>query len=382
MITIIVGENHNNTLGLVRSLGEVGHEVYLLLCRDTFNYVAKSKYVKKTFYVNNELSIPEQIKMICNSFQSRPVVFCSSDEYASLLNSCYDELSQYCYLEGGKDINLYRNKDKGNDMASFCGFCLPRTWMFYTKRDNVDNIAFPVIVKANNSIHGGKKDLQVVDCIDKLNEVINGIDDSFFPIQVQEYIIKDYELMILGCSIAQGSNILATVAQRKIRFFPNEYNAGSFSKSIKIDDDPSLVDLRMKLSNYMNQIHYTGLFSAEFVFSQGKYFFLEVNLRNDGTSYLSTCCGCNLPDILCKYFNGEKVITIGDYKPGLYMVNVSDFGNVLKKKISFYTWLKDFKRSTCYSHYNKHDIKPYIAYLISFFNKKLQCYLKDYIIVL
>ena len=48
METIILGTNHNNTLALIWSLGQEGYDITLLLYKAKFNYVNKSKYIKKT----------------------------------------------------------------------------------------------------------------------------------------------------------------------------------------------------------------------------------------------------------------------------------------------------------------------------------------------
>ena len=370
MNVIVLGENHNNALGLIRSLGEKGHIVYLLLFKGMVNYVAKSRYVKRTILVNTKEELSTQIISICGTLDSRPVLFCTSDNDASYVNDHYDELSQHCFLEGGIGVNKYREKDISNQLAIECGFLLPKTWIINNKDVSYVNMTYPVIVKANNSIHGGKKFLQKIESPAKLEEVVSEIDEQFFPIQVQEYIEKEYELMILGCSLSEGSEIVASVAQKKIRFYPNEYNAGSFSKSLLIDSDTELVSLRSKIKSYMENIHYEGLFSAEFVYANGSYYFLEVNLRNDGTSYLSTSCGINLPNLLCRYFEDKTIGIIGDYSPGYYMVNISDFGNVLKKRVSLCQWLKDFHKATCYSHYNKKDVLPYLFFIVSFILEK------------
>ena len=46
---IVFGENHHNTLGLIRSLGEIGLFSYLVLVNSNglYPFVAKSRYIKK-----------------------------------------------------------------------------------------------------------------------------------------------------------------------------------------------------------------------------------------------------------------------------------------------------------------------------------------------
>ena len=49
MNTIVLGDNHNNTLGLIWSLYEGGHKVTLFLYNEKNNYLSKSTYVDKTY---------------------------------------------------------------------------------------------------------------------------------------------------------------------------------------------------------------------------------------------------------------------------------------------------------------------------------------------
>lgn len=371
MNAIVLGANHNNALGLVRSLGETNNKVYLLLYKDIINFVALSKYVTNCFFVDMHISKVEQIINICKTLDGKPFLFSTSDEDAAYINDNANLLAPYCYFEGGIGINEYRNKDVSNILAKQCGLHVPKTYVLHSCDQVIDGVAIPAIVKANNSIRGGKSLLHRIENRDELYRLLKKIPSNCYPVQVQEYIKKEYELMLLGCSLSAGAVVCCPVAQRKYRFYPNEYNAGSFSCSIDPSCDPKLVSLQEKVSLYMKKIKYTGLFSAEFVYKDGDYYFCEINLRNDGTSYIATKSGYNLPNILCSYYNNGKANIAGVFSPSYYMVNISDFGNVLKKRLSIWTWLKDFNKANCYSHYNKRDIVPYIGFLLSFIIKKI-----------
>lgn len=371
MNTIVLGANHNNALGLVRSLGESNNKVYVLLYKDFINYVALSKYVTKCYYIDRQHSKVEQIINICKTLESKPLLFSTSDEDATYINDNASLLAPYCFFEGGIDINKYRNKDASNIIAKQCGLCIPKTHVLQSCEQTISDIAIPAIIKANNSIKGGKSLLHRIDNLEQLYTSLKNIPSDCYPVQVQEYIKKEYELMLLGCSLSEGTIVFCPVAQRKYRFYPNEYNAGSFSCSINPTSDQKLISLQEKVSQYMKRIKYTGLFSAEFVYKDGVYYFCEINLRNDGTSYIATKSGYNLPNILCNFYNNGNTNLIGTFSSSHYMVNISDFGNVLKKRISIWTWIKDFGLANCYSHYNKRDIIPYIGFLLSFIIKKI-----------
>ena len=52
-----------------------------------------------------------------------------------------------------------------------------------------------------------------------------------------------------------------------------------------------------KIKDFVRAIGYKGLFSVEFMITKDKAYFLEINLRNDGTCYITTQAGVNMPAI-------------------------------------------------------------------------------------
>ena len=203
-----------------------------------------------------------------------------------------------------------------------------------------------------------------INNIDELKTKLATISSENYPVQVQEYIDKEYEIMLQGCSLNNGKDIICEIANRKLRHYPNPYSAGSFSYSVKVDTNPELIGLRILTSKYLRRTNYSGLFSAEFIYCNNKYYFLEINFRNDGTSYLSTSCGCNLADAFCKWqmsIQNEEF----KYKPHKYINLLNDINHVRNGNISFFKWIFQFMGRKCYSHFNWKDIKPFYYYLKS-----------------
>lgn len=371
MNAIVFGTNHNNTLGLIRSLGQTGHKVVLMLRAQKINYVDKSKYVSKTVYLDKTSNMIGAITSVARGMKEKPVLFAAGDDEATLIDMHFEELSLYVIPEGGfhnNDINKYRNKAISNKLAVEIGFNLPRTWVMSSTDDLTDDVLFPAFIKANNSIHGGKKVQGICHNRQELLSRLLSLPSEYFPIQVQEFVKKDYEVMLQGCSMNHGKHIVCEVANRKIRFYPNEYSAGSYSYSVQVEGNTELVKLRELLSQYLKRIGYSGLFSAEFLYGNGEFYFLEINLRNDGTAYLSTSCGYNLPDIYCRYLDGQLLERCA-YVQQFYMNAIADFHHVCKRHLALFTWLKQFNATHCFSHFNKTDVKPYIFYILSKFSK-------------
>lgn len=365
MNVIVWGENHHNALGLVRSLGEAGHNVYLLLYKVRLNYVAKSRYVKKCIYLDKDSDVISIIKTTSQNLEDKPALLVTGDPIASFVDGHIDEINQYAITEGGyqkNDINNYRDKHVSNALAAEIGFNVPKSWVFQ-KGDSYDNdYLYPLILKDACSLQGSKKILSIINSKKELEEHLSVLEDKYYPVILQQYINKDYEIMLQGCSLNHGESIVSQVANRRIRVYPEIYGGASYSSSVNVDEDNELAELREMVSEYMKRVGYSGLFSAEFLYKDGKYYFLEVNFRNDGTSYLSTSCGINLPDIYCQSLKNRKERS-NYYKAKHYMNAFSDFHHVINHKLTLKQWLHDLQVANCYSHFNSKDPLPYFFYL-------------------
>ena len=364
MNTIVIGNNHNNTLGLVWSLGEAGHRITLLLYNSANNYVSASKYIWKTYLVQSNDDIIALLKNVARDMDSKPVVFVSNDVDATLLNEHYRELASYCFFEGGRadgGINRYRDKEVEEELALKCGFTIPQTEVIKQPRELIGvSLKYPLLIKANNSVRGWKSAMKKCDTKLEAESFVNSLSPDLYPLQVQEFIEKEYEIMLLGCSLFGGKRVICPVANKKIRQYPPNTGAGTWSVSTEVAASEELRQLAGKVANYLKEIEYTGNFSAEFLYSGGKFYFLEINLRNDGTSWLSTCSGYNLPDMVCRSFVDEIVSSEGCMFQKMYYMNIiGDLNYVRNGSISWFNWMRQFKRDTCYSHYNKRDRKPF-----------------------
>lgn len=367
MNVIVLAENHYNALGLVRSLGEAGHHVYVILKSSKNNFLVKSKHIKSTIYFNDASQLFDLIVHTCKKFSEKPILFSSTEEYAELIDKRYDELQKYCYTEGGEHANTiqpYRNKTIANELAKSVGFTLPKTWSIKCQSDIEQDFIFPVLVKSEASVPGWKSAMKRCDDYTALVNHVSSLPLTFFPLQVQEFIDKDYEFMLLGCSSNHGERIYSYVGHKKYRYYPNIYSLGCYSESFLITEKEQRVRLLEKATKFVKSIGYSGLFSAEFIHANGKDYFLEINLRNDATSIVSTRSGYNLPAIFCNAIEGKRIDeTTFKYVPRHYMNIVPDIHHVLNHSVSVFTWLRQLYSAGAYAYFDKKDIKPFIYYL-------------------
>lgn len=357
---VIVGNTLQNTVGLVRSLGESGLLVDLILepCRRSQCFVRFSKYLKKIYFQKENEDV---VRVLLDEFATeglKTIVLCGSDSAISLLDKNYDRLKDHFYTFNASDcqgrINFFLDKCNVFPLALQCGLDLIKTWQ--VRRGNVpDDICFPCFVKGRNSVLSSKADIKV--CKDRAtleNFLRPGI--SYL---VQEYIQKEYEININGLSINHGKHVFLPGVVFKIR--ESLMRQGEY---MRLDDVGTYEDLNVGgIQKLLELIGYEGLFSIEFLKRGTKYYFLEINLRNDGLNYIYTAAGANLPLIWVYYASGllgdinEKRVRVDT---PFYLMHENDMYNIIEGHVSFFRWVRDFRRSQAFFLMNARDPLPFM----------------------
>lgn len=353
---IILGDPFNNTLGLIRSIGEAGIKIILILVGDNDRiFLCKSKYLRhgKVYRINKIDDSKEILKKIQNSAYKQYLI-ATNDIAAKYIDLNEEWLSKIYYTPMcGKHIGEYFNKDRQCDLAGKCGFDVPKSFI-YSRGNNLDKFNFyPVLLKPVLSIEGEKSDIHICYNSDDLGHALSqhSICNEFI---VQEYIEKDFEINILGVSTDNG--ILCPGGIKKIRHYPTIYSPCSFGKYISVEN--LNIDIS-PIKKFIATIGYKGLFSVELLRKDNKNYFMEFNFRNDGLAYTATVAGINMPKIYLLSENINPDIKFNE----TYMMDLSiDFCHVKEHNISFLSWIKDFIKTKCQLNINIMDLYPAYYY--------------------
>ena len=361
---IVIGDSTNNTLSIIRSLGEAQIKQYLILkCTKDVCYVSKSKYLKSTvvFQITNIdecLPILDKLK----NQTSPPVIICSFDEAAVFIDSYERELSPFFATPArGKQIGGLFNKDAQCKLALECGLTPPQSITFH-RSDDIKNlrIGYPILLKPQNSTKGEKSDIHICHNEEDAKQALREEShcDNFV---IQEFIDKEYELDCIGVRTDKGMYIPGAV--RKIRHYPRLIGAGAYGLFMPVKE----LDINLKgIETFLERVGYYGPFSVEFLHKADKNYFMEVNFRNEGLAYAATVAGANLHAL---YLDPHRNIDEGKVRK-IYMMNYSlDFLYVKSGEVSFFTWIRDFLRTSCFINFNRHDIAPTVHYYLN----KLKC---------
>jgi predicted ATP-grasp superfamily ATP-dependent carboligase len=367
---IIIGQSHTNTLGLVRSLGMYGVCCNVIIITDNIaaDFVSKSKYVKQVDFVLNENAA---INLLIKKYTSLPLVsavFAASDSVAKALDEQYDELSKWFILasvnhqQGG--IGHFMDKNVQQELAECAGLCYPKSWVVDCSGQIVlpQDITYPCVIKAIESALG-RKDYQIYRNEYELLAGLQSLSNESSLIQVQEYLRKDYEILINGYALG-GQDVAPSCVLKKIRHYPLPF--GGLSYGYCYNDIERFVDYDA-LTRFFNMLNYDGLFSVEFLVVGEKAYFLEINLRNDGTSYVSTAGGVNLPYNWYMAHTNRRTCLQKARVNGNYAVSMigHDIWFVLTGKISPLTWFKQMRQVKGDLLVSQSDLKPVFYWCFS-----------------
>lgn len=371
---VILGGNHHNTLGVVRALGYEGlsDHIKLIIVNDTADFVSKSKYIKKYNYrlVYNE----EDIETALNSFEytvGKPIIICCGDGLSSYVDRHYDTLSKRFILPNANnkqgEITRLMNKEVQMHYAEKIGISVPES--ITISKDEISTFSwniFPCIVKPLDSIIGGKADIHISKNKEELVNDIMG--SSCTKFQIQKYIDKDFEFQLIGCSLNGGERIIIPGFTKLIRQ-PKNTNTGylRYSHYSKLDFDYTIAE------RFVRKIGYSGLFSLEFLRGKdGKDYFMEINMRNDGNAYCVTTFGVNLPLIWYKHSTGKEYIIpeIGTEHSVLFMPELMDVKNV--RNVGILKWIRECFSADCHANFKLSDPLPFFYQLSGMVNGKIK----------
>lgn len=367
---IIIGGDHYNTYGVIRSLGKEGIscDVILLDCKIQDSFVLSSKYVYKGYGCTTH---EEAISCLKNNYDNRykNIILCCSDEAEELVLNHYNELISLFSLpvcNEYKDTLCLMNKNVITDLAKEYGIRVPQTCQVLN-RQIPNGIKYPCITKPIISTAGQKSDIVVCNDEDELRAIVED-QKRCADYVVQDYIKFNKEVSILGAALANGEIVLSGCID-KLR----TCMIGTTSFGVMVDNC-LLGDNVVKLEAMIRSIGYKGLFSAEFLKRGDDFFFLEVNFRNDGNTYVATSSGMNLPFLYVQSIIDPKNVLkkSNPIYPCYFMLDIEDFITRRRNQVSFRRWLADCKQANSFLVFNKEDRKPFYRKIVKLVSYSLR----------
>lgn len=353
--TIVIGGGIN-VLGLARSLGEKGVRVYAIdETHDKTSILQFSKYVTKAY----TLCDGDIFSILAKYFWKEPektLLFLGSDSAIQVIDRNYEIIKEHFITFNAREtgvISKYMDKNETFALAEACGLNIINTRVISAGAEISEDVNYPCLIKGLNSTKSTKGDMFICSNRAELESHLN----EEIEYLLQDYIVKDYELDVVGLSLNHGEEVYIPAVVRKIR--DSLYRQSDY---IKIEDVSEYPNLNIGgIKDLVKSIGYEGIFSVEFLCKGDKYYFLEINLRNDGTSYLYTAAGVNYPWLWYQYATAGKNLTSiqEQVKCPMYLMQMDDIKNVLNKSVTLVQWMKDLCRTRAFFLWNVRDMKPF-----------------------
>lgn len=354
---IVFGHDHTNTLGVIQSLGRVGYYCIGLLFGVKTSLVSCSRYTKEIITAPTpQECIDRLIQHKTLSSNRIPIIPCC-DMAALILENNKRRLGESFVFEYSAYYSLAELFCKENQvrLAFDAGFNVPKSWHFDLSCKLPDDLTYPCLIKPLVSCEGAKSDIRVCN---SESELVRNLNTLKYTKQVllQQYIERDYEISILGCGLTNGHTLIPAV-ENKLTLYPKYVGLECLTNVQKLEDQDIIESIKVLIS----KIGYVGLFSVEMMHCKqdDKFYFTEINLRNDGAEALITKFGANLPLNHVENLLGLNITPQREYHPGYYIWDMHHFLSLIHCDISFITWIKEIEKSKGFMLYFKEDKKPF-----------------------
>ena len=355
---IVIGFSDYNTLGCVRGFWAKGVEFTLLLISEKRrNMILKSRAVKNYVVVANE---EDAVKWLLEHAKeaNNTVLLPTSDKVESVLDLNSERLSanyRFPHTSRQGEVTRMMDKDVQVALARQAGLTVPQTVYYHRGEMLPDNITYPAIVKQERSTEGRKRKMLVCSNKKELEDAIGCLAETN-ELLIQQYVKRDHELLLIGCRLTDGRVWLPAVFKKE-RWMLKGGDGSYGIISTCVDKYFHQTD---EVKRLLETMDYYGPFSIEFGVEQGKPYFYEVNMRNDGTSHYFYPTGVYVPYIYYLDNIGqlkENNLEVADSEH-FFIDELGDMRN-LGHGLSLKQWITDLRKAKAYKYYWKGDNAPF-----------------------
>lgn len=384
MKVVIIGNNYSSLLGMIRAVGQAGHEAYLVnlvkACPhfsvrslyDTDLIPVKSKYLKKAYFstgVDDEQGLVDLLLREFSGMGEKLALIPTDDHSTSALDRNRAQLEPYFILpsvKNGGSILQLMDKNYQKQLARECGLPVAQGCVLQQKDGKYQipgDLIYPCITKPQLSYLGKKKFIRRCEDRAQLETVLADISEfGEFPVLVEQFMPIDKELATLGACDGEHATLPGMILVS--RDGHESYKGIAIEGTVlPASEYRGLFD---KLREFMHRTGLNGLFDIDLYESGGVVYFNELNTRFGGSGHAFTAMGANLPGnwlhavehpeegvqemeiTRSSHFFSERVF-LGDYYSGY--ITLSE-GKALQKNAEI-SFIKDPEDMAPYRQFRK-----------------------------
>lgn len=308
---IIIGHGFSSRLGMIRTFGEMGCEVYVVALgggrRKPID--CYSKYVSRVLYSRqgDRAGLVELLLRECVEADRKPVLVPDSDFAASTNDLSMDRLSEHFLFPHidhtqGK-IVYWMDKLHQKDLAREVGMnvapgCLVR--IIDGKYEIPEGVQYPCFPKPLASAYGGKRGLKKCRDEKELRALLDALDVKRIDVLVENFIEIGHEYAVVGFADKEGV-VIPAVIYLAHKGLGGHVGVAKIGQLLPCSGFEKLLGL---FEEFVRRTHFTGLFDIDFYESEGTFYFGEMNMRYGASGYALYKAGINLPKLLLQSLSG------------------------------------------------------------------------------
>ena len=322
---LICGRNGSSNLCMARSFGKEGYPVEVLRIfqkplkkLNLMQYLrpeAYSKYVNRYHscicHDRNSIIREKLLELAQNGEKMLLIPTC--DMAASAMDEYLEELQEYYWIPNVRNtagaVNRLMCKDVQMDLAAKAGLPVINSCVIKTNNGSFtipESVCYPCFIKPNVSRNSVKSTICRCDSKEQLSRKLTQFSRTGdIEMLVEDYVEIRQEYGLLGLSTPEGAVCPGFFMKEQIG---NEDRKGvtMVGHMIPLSHRQELVD---GIAKFVHSLGFTGLFDVDIIeTTDGKWYFVELNLRYGASGFAVTQSGVNLPVMYADYrINGKPI---------------------------------------------------------------------------
>ena len=382
---IVIGSADVIKLGLIRSLGGLEYKIISIHLGKGRKLKIKpldyySRYVS-SYYFSNRNNLIDLLIDKCTEDNCKPVLFPLDDNSVYIIDQAHHVLEKhflYAHINHKeRGIVEMMNKSVQKQRAAEAGLNVAKGWKIPCNNGDYvipTYIEYPCFVKGELGYEGGKKLQKVCSNYDELRRLLDeSLKSDRISFIAEEYLPVDKEIGFMGVSDENYSIIPAMIEKTSIgKGTTNGVTMGGRMKFMHESDN-----IIRSIKTFLKSIQYVGISNFDFIESNGKLYFLEVNFRYAAYGYGISSAGLNLPNLFVRSLYGDKLdnnYPNTDKELVFFNEKIGRL-NVLEHFISWSQYKSMERESDYLMIRDRKDPKPFIMFVVrmglKFLKKKL-----------
>ena len=371
---IIIGSADVIKLCVIRAVGSFGCDVDVVHLGKKKKFIHPvdyySKYVNRYYFTSRD----RLIQFLLNNYSrsdTKPIIFTLDDYSTFLIDKAHERLNSsflFAHLSSDGSLADLMNKHLLKTKALEVGMNVVQGWPIPLQDGEFqipDGIKFPCFVKGLQSMYVSKGVQCKCDSYKELQNLLERCKKQYpYPVYAEEYISIDKDFGVIG--VSDGNKCVIPAKAELLEMGQGSVNGVSMLGRVSPLED---AELYQQIEKLLEKLHYVGIFNIDFVESNGKIYFVELNFRFAAYGYGVFRAGCNLPAIFINTLQNCGIGSLQNTIVGSYYYLNEKIGltSVIEKAISIAKYRALKKKADFRLVKDKEDSKPYCLFVFKYF---------------